>query len=163
MILPDRNEILYTLDELLERHTAVMGQRLEHKQQQLHHAEALLMQNSPLRKLRETESAYRRLKEEFARTIGYRISRFEAELLPLKREFEQSMALLLRHKAQQADHLYEKMKMSDPRLQCKEGWAQVSKEGRAVTLDQIKKGENFIVEDATIRIKALCLDIVTRG
>ncbi len=77
--------------------------------------------------------------------------------MPLKHHLKQSMDMILRQKTQQADYLEEKMKMSDPRLQCKEGWAQVSYEGKPVPLKMIEPEMTFVLEDADYRIEARCL------
>jgi len=47
--------------------------------------------------------------------------------------------------------------MSNPKLQCHQGWAQVSYEGKAVMLEEIEVGKQFILEDEYMQIEALCL------
>jgi exonuclease VII large subunit len=142
----------------MERLEHRMIQLIEHKSQQLKHAEALLLQNSPLRKLEALTLAYTRLEEEYRRAIGYTLSQFESTLPFLKEQFQQGMALVLRHKAQQAEHMYERWRMHNPEDQYKEGWAAISKEGKRVTLDQIDIEETFVLEDRHIRMEAVCLN-----
>jgi exodeoxyribonuclease VII large subunit len=47
--------------------------------------------------------------------------------------------------------------MSDPKLQCHKGWAQVSYAGKTVMLEDIEVGKEFILEDASIQVEALCM------
>ncbi len=47
--------------------------------------------------------------------------------------------------------------MSDPQLQCRKGWAQVSQDGEPITLDILKVDQTFVIEDASIKIEAVCL------
>jgi len=157
MVLPDRNELLFVLDERMERLVRAFEQQLSRKKEQLLHMEALLRQNAPTRRLQEISQAFERVREEFGRTISYRLEQYAAQLLPLQSHMRQSMEMILRQKLQQAAYLEEKLKLSDPRLQCKEGWAQISKAGRPVSLQRIEPGEKFTLEDATTKIEAACL------
>ena len=157
MILPDKNELLYLLDEQLERFVRSFDMQLTRKMQYLQHVEALLLQNAPTRKLQEMIERFERLRQEYTRTMHYKLDQYEAVLTPLKHHLKQSMDMILRQKTQQADYLEEKMKMSDPRLQCKEGWSQVSYEGKPVPLKMIEPEMTFVLEDADYRIEARCL------
>jgi len=157
MILPDRNEVLYMLDELAERFGGSVRHRVDQKIQLLKHSKRLLIQSSPYRKLQEIQRAFLSLKEEFNRTIRHRLSLYSVQIPQLQVEFQNSITLILRYKMQQVEYLYEKIKLSDPRQQCKGGWAQVSKDGKTVTLEMIEVDEKFIVEDASARIEAVCL------
>ncbi len=157
MILPDKNELLYLLDEQLERFVRSFDMQLTRKIQHLQHVEALLLQNAPTRKLQEMTERFERLQQEYTRTIHYKLDQYGAVLTPLKNHLRQSMKMVLQQKTQQADYLEEKMKMSDPRLQCKEGWAQISYEGKPVPLKMIEPEMTFILEDANYSIEARCL------
>jgi len=157
MVLPDKNELLYLLDETAEHFVRALEGQLLRKIQQLKHMEALLKQQAPTRKLQEIEQAFERLHQEYARTLRYKLEQYIMQLQPLRDRFEQSMAMVLHQKEQQAGYLYEKMKMSDPRLQCKEGWAQVSYQKRPVSLSKIEPKMQFVLEDAKTRLEAVCL------
>ncbi|MCF6206661.1 MAG: exodeoxyribonuclease VII large subunit [Sulfurovum sp.] len=159
MVLPDRNEQLYLLDEMLGRVTEAMQQRIRHKEQLLQHSETLLMQHAPFKKLQELHNTFRRIEDEFTRTVRYKIEQYALLPRQLKQQLSQSMAFMLKNKAQQVEYLYEKIKLSDPALQYKPGWAQVSKGGRAVTLNMIQKDDRFTVEDEYVRIDAVCIEI----
>ncbi len=162
MILPDRNEVLYTLDELYERMERAFTQTISQREQMLHHMEALFSQHAPKRRLAQTAEAFDRIKEEFSRTMHYRIKQYEGEPIRLYERYAQSIGFVLGGKEQQANHLYEQFKLSDPTLQCKTGWAQVSKEGKPVTLEKISKDEWFVIEDAFARIEAVCISMEKR-
>ncbi len=157
MVLPDKNELLYHLDETAEGFVRAFEGQLLRKMQQLYHIESLLRQQAPTRKLQEIEQAFGRMQEEYRRTLHYKFGQYMMQIQPLKIRFEQSMAMLLRQKEQQAAYLHEKMKLSDPRLQCKEGWAQVSYNSKPVSLSQIEPQMTFVLEDASIKLEAVCL------
>ncbi len=47
--------------------------------------------------------------------------------------------------------------MSDPQLQCRKGWAQVSQAGQPIELDILEVDQKFVLEDAAVKIEAVCL------
>jgi exodeoxyribonuclease VII large subunit len=163
MILPDRNEILYLLDERMERFVQSIGQRIGDKEQKLQYSKTLLLQHAPDRKLREIQLSFGRLQEEFSRTLHYRFEQYG--ILPQQhhKEFVQSIAFVLRNKQQQLESLQDRMRLSDPSAQCRSGWAQVSKGGRRISLDKIGENEQFTIEDASVRIEAVSLGITKKN
>jgi len=48
--------------------------------------------------------------------------------------------------------------MNDPKLQCKKGWGQVLSKGKTITLDELRVNDTFTVEDASVKIEAVCLE-----
>jgi exodeoxyribonuclease VII large subunit len=157
MILPDRNEILFVLDEQMERYRHVMTQRLIHKRQQTDHLLTLIHQGSPIRKLEEMERAFLRLQDEFRRTMDYKLKQYAALIPQIQTQMKQQIHFVLEHKSKEVYHLSEKMKVSDPRLQCRSGWAQVSQNNKTVALSKIVPDDIFFLEDGVVKVEALCL------
>jgi exodeoxyribonuclease VII large subunit len=157
MILPDSREVLYTLNEMNERFLYVMEQKLHHFTRDLKHVEELLLKSSPSRLLRELESNFQGLAEEFKRVINYKMERFSSALPDLKKNYRQSVLFLLQQKEQHLDYMRKKIRLSDPKLQCLKGWAQISFAGKKVTLSALEPDQKFILEDETTRIEALYL------
>ena len=158
MILPDKQEILYTMDELTTRYAQFIWQTVEKKEQTLKHQEALLARSSPSQRLQESKMEFQRLEEEFKRVIAYKLERFSTELPNIVKNFEQNMHFILQQKEQHLAYVLKKIQMSDPRLLCKTGWAQVLVNDRSVALEKIEVNETFILEDASVKIEAVCLD-----
>jgi exodeoxyribonuclease VII large subunit len=157
MILPDRNEILFVLDEQMERYRHIMAQKLTRKREQTDHLLLQLHQGSPIRKLEEMGTAFHRVKEEFSRTMHYRLEQYAVMIPQVRVQLKQQIDFVLEYRSREAAHLSEKIRMSDPRLQCKNGWAQVSKNNRTVALSKIVPDEIFFLEDGIVKIEALCL------
>ena len=157
MILPDLAEILYTLSEYEERFKQALESRLTRSIHELKHIEEMLQHASPLRRLEESKMEFNRMEEEFKRLISYKMERYASALPSLKDTFRQTVFFVLQQKEQYLDYLQKKLQMSDPRLQCRTGWAQVSKQGKPAALDTIEKDESFILEDAQTKIEAVCI------
>ncbi|KYJ86339.1 exodeoxyribonuclease VII large subunit [Sulfurovum riftiae] len=158
MILPDRHEILYTLSEYEERFKRAIESRLTQAVRELKHMEEMFHRTSPLRRLEESKMEFKRLEEEFKRLISYKMERFEAALPDVRETFRQTLYFTLQQKEQHLDYLLKKFQMSDPRSQCRRGWAQVSQEGKPVALHAIEADETFILEDAETKIEAVCIN-----
>jgi len=158
MILPDVKEILYTMDELSQRYTHTVKHTLQKKIQFLKHNEEMLFRSSPLRRLGESQREFDRLEEELKRVMRYKLESFELLLPAVKKAFDQNITFVLQQKSQELEHLSQKMQLSDPKQQCKKGWAQISRQGNPITLSDLKENDSFTIEDATAKIDALCRD-----
>jgi len=158
MILPDSREIRYTLDEIQDRLKQIILQKINYKEQTLKHAQESVLRSSPLRKLEEANSKFIVLKKEFQSKLDYKLEQFRAQLPVLKQNFQQNILFLLQQKEQHLHYIDKKMEISDPRLQCRKGWAQVSRDGKSLALEALEKNQKFILEDSLVKIEAVCID-----
>jgi exodeoxyribonuclease VII large subunit len=158
MILPDSQEILYTLDELIHRYRQNIEHKLNQSTQTLKHLEEILLRSSPLRRLSESQLEFKRLEEEFRRVIKYKFERFEVALPEIKMSLTQNIHFIIQQKEQHLEYVNKKIEMNDPKLQCKKGWAQVLSHGKTITLNELGVNDTFTVEDASVKIEALCLE-----
>ena len=157
MILPDVQEIQYTLSEMAERFSTTIRQKLQYSVRELKHVEEVLLRSSPSRLLVETANEFKRLEEEFKRVVAYKLEQYSSSIPILLKNYSQSVALTLQQKEQHLGYLHKKLSMSDPKLQQRKGWGQVSLEGKTVELSSIEVDQKFILEDTSVRIEALCL------
>ncbi len=158
MILPDSREMLYTLGEYSKRFEHSIKQKLNQVTQELRHTEEIFLRSSPSRQLKESQVEFKRLEEEFSRVIQYKLERFSSRLPEFKKSFTQNIHFMLQQKEQHLDYILKKVEMNDPKLQCKKGWAQVSLHGEAIVLNKLQVKDKFILEDAFVKIEAVCLE-----
>lgn len=157
MILPDVQEILYILDELMHRFKQRIAQNMQKNMQNLKHLEEMLLRSSPTQRLYESQSEFKRLEEEFKRVIQYKMERFAGELPNIRSSFVQQMHFIVKQKSQNVAFVQQKLEMNDPKLKCKTGWAQVLKNEKRTLLSDIQENDLFVLEDATTKIEATCL------
>jgi len=157
MILPDMNEIRYALDETQSRFSYAIQQKIQQSVRNLKHLEEMFMRSSPARLLRETAHEFKRLEEEFKRVIDYKLEQYLSQVPQILQNYKQSMAMTLQQKEQHLEYLEKKLTMSDPKLQQRKGWGQVSFEGKRIDLNSIEVEQTFVIEDTIVRIEALCL------
>jgi len=127
--------VLYALDELMQRYSHAIKHNLQRKGQSLHHGKEMLLRSSPSQRLIESQREFSRLKVDFQRVMHF----------------------ILRQKTQEIEHFNKKIKMYDPVLQCKKGWAQISVNGQATTLIALQENESFTLEDASVKMEVVCI------
>ena len=135
MILPDKNEILYTLSDLEERFSLTMDQYLSKLSIETEHRLNMLSKVSPKRKLELSEEAFLQRREEFGRSMGYILQKKQENLAFMQRTLE----------------------MNNPKNTLQKGWSQTSIEGKRVALSVIKSKQKFVLEDGFSKIEALCI------
>jgi exodeoxyribonuclease VII large subunit len=160
MILPDIQEVLYTLGELQERFGYLLQERIGQIQRALDHQSELIYRSSPLRRLQEQERAFHQLEIELKKALQYKIEHKAALLPEIRRRFVQNIGFVLQKKEEHTAYMFKKFELSDPKKQFKRGWAQISQNGVATSLDQIAVDETFVLEDQTSRVEALCVNKV---
>jgi exodeoxyribonuclease VII large subunit len=156
MILPDSREILYTLAEYEERLKQSIVSILLQCSRKVEESEIVLQRTSPLRRLKASKREFQHLEEEFFRTISYKLETFSALLPRMGERFMQTIQFTLLQKEQQLEYLSQKLQMSDPRQQCRSGWAQISQDGKPISLSHLQEGDSFILEDADTKVEARC-------
>jgi len=157
MILPDQNEILYTLNEMENRYVRVVKQIVGNKAQTLNAFSQEFSRHSVSRKVSMIEKEFDTLKDEFKRVMEYKISQFEVKTTPLSQQLKESFEYALQVKMHTLNAIEEKIKLYDPKLKAKEGWAEVVVNGERKPLSSIKKEEHFVLVDLETKLEVLCL------
>ncbi len=157
MILPDSREILYTLDEMQVHLLSVMNQKLQHFMRDLRHVEEMVLRASPFRFLGESEIQFKRLKEEYKRVFSYKMERLASPLFELEKKYKQTISFSLEQKEQHLAYLDKKLAISDPKLQYRKGWAQVSQQGKTMRLEDIAVHDTFVLADTRTTLEVQCL------
>jgi len=158
MILPDQNEVLYTLSEMQERYVRVMKQIVSSKEQSLNALTQEFARQSVSRKIAMVEKEFENLEDEFKRVMSYKISQYEAQIKPLSNQLKDNLDYSLQVKTQMLNSLEQKMKLYDPKLKQKEGWAEVVLNGKRVDLSKIKKENNFVLMDTKVKLEVKCIN-----
>ena len=157
MILPDSAEILYMLDEIRDRFNHSTTQKIKYSEQALDHVKESLLRASPLRKLDEFNIKFVQVKREFQQVLEYKLEQLEVQLPRVKENFKQSLTFQIQQKEQHLHYIEKKMQMNDPKLQHKKGWAEVTLEGKRISLAEIEESMHFSLVDGTTHINALAI------
>ncbi|WP_292663692.1 exodeoxyribonuclease VII large subunit [Nitratifractor sp.] len=157
MVLPDRNELLWSLDETMEGIRRRTAEILHRKEEALLREREAMRRASVLARLQRISESFERLGREYSDVMHYRLSRFEVELPSLRERMRESEHRVLERKESTLRGLSEQARRLDPRLRSREGWAELTREGRRIALESLKEGETFELSDARVKVTATCL------
>jgi len=157
MILPDQNEILYTLSEMQNRYARTLKQIISNKEHQLEALSGELQRQSISRKLRMMEKEFENVEEEFKRVMQYRLSQWNAQIDPLVGELKAHILHSLNLKKQQLHTLEQKIELYNPKHKQKEGWAEVTLGGKQIKLESINENDTFSLTDTTTKLEVRCI------
>ena len=178
--LPDRNEILQAIDEMIDRFEMLFQNILRSKESSLYHLKEVFEANSPLKKIenkkREVEYLEKDLQnviknilqekelrlDEVKREFNYssfnlKLNKYQNEISNLKTGFENSMKSVLNKKENNLKSLEEQFKLSNPKNREKEGFAEIVKDNKRIKLEDINEGDEFIIENTNSKILSKAL------
>jgi len=132
LILPDISEILINIDSMIDRYNTTLQTLFHKKEMQLQHLKQLYEQNS----------------------VESKLSLFEQEIQNLRAQFNNFFTLSLQQKEQTLASLYRAFENNDPAKRDRTGIAHISKNGKKIDLEKLKKGDLFQAETSKIQITA---------
>ncbi|MCK4440497.1 MAG: exodeoxyribonuclease VII large subunit, partial [Sulfurovaceae bacterium] len=160
MILPDQNEVLYTLDELTERYNHTIKHILSNKSSNIESLYSQFKQNSISNKLNMIEREFSNLSHEFKRVMDYKITQFELSLTRLPQQLSETINNRFQEKEQNLVSLEQNIKLNNPKLKQKSGWAEVILNNKKVSLSQIKENDIFTLMDIDTKLEVKCIQIL---
>jgi len=180
IVLPDKNEILLSLDEMKNAFIYKTSHIIQKKEKEAFHLKEVFKAGSPLRKLelkeQECTLLFKRFSNAFLSVIQKklnevetlknsflalspktRLDSLEKELFILKSALKNRTSQILSSKEKELFNLKKAFETLDPRKREKKGFAEVVKNGRRVDLKEIKPGDVFDVSNSetTVTSKAL--------
>ncbi len=179
--LPDKNEILMMIDEMINSFAFKMENILLKKEKALNHLLELYEANSIEKKIEMFEKEILFFKEQFFIKINNIITKKEMEVDNLSRLFElaspkNKLNLLeeeiknlrenLRNKTQEIlnfkssfiESLKDAYELANPKKREKKGFAEIVKNGKRIALEEIKIDDVFNIENTSLSIKVKALD-----
>ncbi|HHD80224.1 MAG TPA: hypothetical protein ENK99_01250 [Campylobacterales bacterium] len=160
MILPDQNEILYMLDELTQRYNHAIRHIISNKSSNIDSLYSQLKQNSISNKINMIQREFINLSDEFKRVMDYKITQFKLSLTRIPQEFSDTMNNRLQEKEQNLLALEQNIRLYNPKLKHKSGWAEVIVNDKKVSLSEIKENDIFTIMDLDTRLEVKCLQIL---
>jgi len=157
MILPDKSEMLIYLDTLKDQMDQSCKRLLLKKYEKLSHLGNLYKQNSLSSKIsylqKEILSNLSRLHEVYLSLI----ERKERDILYMSERLSRGFEQFLNQKSQMLSLLHSSFQANDPKNRVKEGFAQITRNGKIVNLKDIEEGETFylISKDTKLQAKAI--------
>ena len=148
MVLPDQYEVMMQLDGIQDQLDRIVSERVTLKRQTIMHLLERYRQHSVEQKIAEQTVLVKQLRERYDQSAGYKLAQFASQLEPLRGRLEQAQMLLLNQKASLLQSLQSTLKSQDPKLKDKKGFAQIVKEGRPVSLNSVRVGDEIRLMDS---------------
>jgi len=178
--LPDKNEILFNIDNMIDSFVYKMKQILNKKEKSVSHLRELFDSNSPIKKLdmkldeitsinrnfimltegviRKKENELINLKKSFFISSPIRkIEEYQKELEFIKNSLQNKMNEILYFKQKELNSIKDAFSQLNPKNRQKAGFAQVRKGDKKVSLEEIKPNDEFFIETATTSILSKAL------
>ena len=154
MVLPDRNEMLQHLDALMQQFEMLMHQRLQRSGDRVLHLKQSFERHSIDQKLRHKIDEIVQLRSRFEQTAAFAMERFRRQAEPMAQNLERSVASVMMAKRTLLSSLQNQFEANTPERKAKKGFAQISREGKVVSLALLKPGERFEAMDAEVKVTA---------
>lgn len=153
-ILPDRVEVLYALDEMMNRISQRMRQITALKEDNFRHLLSRLEQLAISRRIAMRLKDVQMLKESLTLQMRRVLDTKSAHIEPLASQICSAQKAALNRKEQALRSMMEQMEALNPRHKLRPGYVQLVKGGRAVGLDSVKAGELVALQDGRLKAEA---------
>ncbi|GGD44447.1 exodeoxyribonuclease 7 large subunit [Malaciobacter pacificus] len=141
--LPDINEHRMYLDNVSNEYQNRFNNILLNKQQKLTNLKTLFIQNSIESKFEYIQSEIKMLKSSFRTDLIQKINSTQNELNLFNSTFKNSISSILSKSQSQLDLLKSSYEMNHPDKKDKNGFVQISKENKIISMDTISIGDKI--------------------
>ena len=154
-ILPDKIEMLYALDEMMDRMEVRMRQILLLKGQQLQQMQRQIEQHAIGKKIARELQIVESLKNQIQQQMQRYLNQKEELLLPLKEQMRFIQKRVFDHKRDQLNSLFSQLETLNPKLKVRAGFVQLVKNDKSIGLNKIDSGDIVFLQDAEYKAKAI--------
>ncbi|MHC3995401.1 exodeoxyribonuclease VII large subunit [Thiomicrolovo sp. ZZH C-3] len=148
MILPDQYEVMMNLDALQEQLDRRVGEKVQGNMQTVTHLYERYRQHSVEQRIKEQSELLLQLGHRFDQSIDYRLQQAASQLEPMHARLQQAEVLQLNQKQSLLNALQSSLETQDPKRKDKQGFAQVVKGGRPVSLSNVSEGDEISLMDS---------------
>ena len=143
MILPDITEMLLFLDNMLQNFHLSFKRVILKKNEELKHLFYAYKQNSFLQKIELFQNEANGLLLRYRESIEFILQKKEQEVSTLRERLSQKFSQIINQKEQRVSMLLESFLANDPQKKIKESFAQVVKNDKPTSLEDIRPDEIF--------------------
>jgi len=159
MVLPDQLELMQYLDHQKDRYHDLMAGQLAQKKRVLEHLQSLLLGQSPQKRLLFLEQNLERLREGFRFYGKNRIQQASSEQERLAEQMRYRMEEYLTQKSFSLRAISERYSLSNPKERLLPNTAQILRNGRSISLKEVKKADKLLLLDGERGVTAEVVDL----
>ncbi len=161
MLLPDRNELIQSIDEMRYGAYGMIMQRLERKKEQLVNMQESFKRHGVEHRLEVQSELVKELRERLNRQMTQHLEQNRREIVPLMERFTQSIESTMRQKQFMISQLEQGFNANHPKNKNKSGFAQIARDGKVIDLDALGVGDRFDAMNDKRVIRAEVVEIVS--
>lgn len=161
MLLPDRNELIQSIDEMRYGAYNMVSQRLERKREQLLMMKEAFKRHGVERRLAVQSDEIKELRIRIERQILINLEQYSRTVTPIKERLNQTMESILRQKRSVVAQMIEAYASQHPKNKNKSGFAQISRAGKVIDLDTLQVGDEFEAMNAHRRVRSKVIEIIS--
>ncbi len=158
MILPSKEDVAISLDERFDAIRRVVNDKISNYERSLVHTKEMLTHLSPHKQIDEILSRIEDIKKEFVFTAGKIFLYKQREIDDKTEALNDRIARLIAQKDMVFKNALAFYIASDPRKRVVDGWAQVLVNDKFTKLEDIDKGQKFILQDKTTKLTVSCIE-----
>lgn len=158
MILPDRFEILQVLANYLDDIKRFFDHQASIKTKTLNEIYQNLMSNSPANKMKTMSAKYEQAFLDLKNIIDFKLSSVQNLPIDITNSLKNFTTHRLVQKEQILNDTYAQLISLDPKKRVVDGWAQVLVNDKLTKLEDIDKGQKFMLQDKTTKLTVVCED-----
>lgn len=161
MLLPDRNELIQSIDEMRYGAYGMIMQRLQRKKEQLVNMQESFKRHGVEHRLEAQRQQIKELKERLNTQIMMNLQRSSRDLLPLKERLGEYAQNVLRQRKALVVQLMEAYESQHPKHKNKRGFAQISKMGKVIDLDELCVGDEYEAMNDHRSVRSQVIEIIS--
>jgi exodeoxyribonuclease VII large subunit len=158
MILPSKEDVAVSLDERFDATRRVVNDKISNYERSLVHTKEMLTHLSPHKQIDEILSKIEDIKKEFVFTAGKIFLYKQREIDEKTEALNDRIARFIAQKDMVFKNALAFYIASDPRKRVVDGWAQVLVNDKFTKLEDIDKGQKFILQDKTTKLTVSCIE-----
>ena len=159
MILPDKNELLQTLDVMAQQMDQEVQRKLHSASETLKHYQLSYQQNSIEQRLNNKLEEIEQLKIRFKQSVDYKIENKKRQLEPVFQMLERQAQSNTIQKQNILTTLITAFSAQNPKHKSKMGYAQITQDNKLVDINKLQVGEKVEMLGLEKRIVALVDEI----
>jgi len=157
-ILPDKNEFLFYLDEMVQKFDLSIDTKIKRASEQITHLKERIKSLSPREKLNFYIQEFESTKKSLNDIMQHKLSINSNKLEPLKSRADSLIGLIMRKKENQLRVIQEQLLLNNPENRVKDGFVEVTKNGKRIDICKIKKSENFTLVSSKCKVEVSALE-----
>ena len=159
MILPDTSELYQTIDAIAQNFHTAINTKLYNLAQATQNLKKMYEQNSIEQQIKQKKAEVIQLQERFNQAYSFCLQNFGRKIEPLQARFVHQIQSILIQKQNRVASLRENLLANDPKNRVQSGFAQITQEGKMISLENLHIDEIFELMNVDMKVTSKVMQI----